>query len=270
MSVTTRMLVLGAVRIFQPVHGYDVRRELVSWHAEEWAQVAPGSIYNALKTLTRDGFLEVVGTDQIGGRPERTTYRLTARGEQELTELLRDTWWTVRMPLDPLAAGVALILFMARDEAISALEARIAQVQGQLAHMEHAIRAIDDVETPAYVRELMRLLGARIGSEVEWARALIPRLRAGEYRLAGDPPPQANQRAKPDSTRLKGRQPAASATAPAKRGAAKRAATTKQAAAVTRPAAATRARARSVAKPTAAAKAPSGSRGHGAKRRPRA
>ncbi len=116
MSATTRMLVLGAVRIFQPVHGYDVRRELVSWHAEEWAQVAPGSIYNALKTLTRDGFLEIVGTDQVGGRPERTTYRLTTRGEQELTELLRDTWWTVRMPLDPLAAGVALILFMPRDE----------------------------------------------------------------------------------------------------------------------------------------------------------
>ena len=68
------MLVLGVVRTFQPVHGYDVRRELVSWHAEEWAQVAPGSIYNALKSLTRDGLLEMVGTDQVGGRPERTTY----------------------------------------------------------------------------------------------------------------------------------------------------------------------------------------------------
>ena len=26
---STRLLVLGAVRIFQPVHGYDVRRELL-------------------------------------------------------------------------------------------------------------------------------------------------------------------------------------------------------------------------------------------------
>jgi DNA-binding PadR family transcriptional regulator len=197
MSATTRMLVLGVVRIFQPIHGYDVRRELVSWHAEEWAQVAPGSIYNALKTLTRDGLLEIVGTDQVGGRPERTTYRLTSRGEQELTELLRDTWWTVRMPLDPLAAGVALVTFMRRDEVIAALEARIAQVQGQLAHMEHAIQAIDDVTTPAHVRELMRLLGARIGSEIEWARALIPRLRAGEYRLAGDAASRARARSRP-------------------------------------------------------------------------
>lgn len=187
MSATTRLLVLGVVRLFQPVHGYDVRRELMSWHVDEWASVAPGSVYNALKSLTRDGVLEVVGTKQVGGRPERTTYRLTARGEQELSEMLRDTWWTVKMPLDPLAAGVALISFMKRDEAIAALEARIAQIQGQLTHGEHAIAAIDDIETPAHVRELMRLLYARLGSEIAWAKALLPRLRAGDYQLAGDP-----------------------------------------------------------------------------------
>jgi hypothetical protein len=33
----TRLLVLGAVRIFQPAHGYLVRRELLSWGVENWA-----------------------------------------------------------------------------------------------------------------------------------------------------------------------------------------------------------------------------------------
>ena len=49
MSVT-RLLVLGAVRIFQPAHGYLVRRELLSWRVEEWANVQPGSIYHALRS----------------------------------------------------------------------------------------------------------------------------------------------------------------------------------------------------------------------------
>jgi len=62
MSSTTRLLVLGVVRIFQPVHGYDVRRELVSWHVEEWAQLAPGSIYSQLKTLAKEGLVEHAGT----------------------------------------------------------------------------------------------------------------------------------------------------------------------------------------------------------------
>lgn len=197
MSQTTRLLVLGVVRIFQPVHGYDVRRELMSWHVNEWASVAPGSIYNMLKSLTKDGVLEVVGTNQVGGRPERTTYRLTPRGEVELSELLRDTWWTVRMPIDPLAAGVSLISFMKREEAIAALEARIATIQGQLEASQIATSQIDDIETPAHVREIMRLLDARVGSEIAWARALLVRLRAGEYRLLGDPKwtPNAKKRA---------------------------------------------------------------------------
>ena len=50
MSSTTRLLVLGVVKLFQPVHGYEVRRELLSWRAQEWASVQPGSIYNALKS----------------------------------------------------------------------------------------------------------------------------------------------------------------------------------------------------------------------------
>ena len=188
MSTTTRLLVLGVVRIFQPVHGYDVRRELVSWHVHEWGSVAPGSIYNQLKSLTKDGLLQIVGTDQVGNRPERTTYRLTTRGEQELGELIRDCWWTVRMPIDPLAAGVALIGFMKRSDAIAALEARIAQIQGQLQASEKAIKAIDGSDNPTHVRELMRLLDARVGAEIAWAKALLPKLRAGEYELAEDPP----------------------------------------------------------------------------------
>ena len=29
------------------MHGYDIRRELETWNAEQWAQVAYGSIYYA-------------------------------------------------------------------------------------------------------------------------------------------------------------------------------------------------------------------------------
>src|SRR5436309_2596469 len=124
MSSSTRLLVLGVVRIFQPVHGYDVRRELLSWHVDNWANVAPGSIYNALKSLTRDHFLEVVGTGQVGGRPERTQYQLTHDGETEFHNLLRETLWQVRPPLDPLMPGLCFLTEMKREELLKALEHR--------------------------------------------------------------------------------------------------------------------------------------------------
>ncbi|WP_232072102.1 PadR family transcriptional regulator [Phytohabitans flavus] len=52
---TTRMMILGLVSWMQPVHGYDVRRELLSWNADKWANVQPGSIYHALRKLTEEG-----------------------------------------------------------------------------------------------------------------------------------------------------------------------------------------------------------------------
>lgn len=221
MSSTTRLLVLGVVRIFQPVHGYEVRRELVTWRAQEWASVKPGSIYNALKTLTRDGYLEVVGTDQVGGRPERTTYRLTTAGEEEFRILLREEWWTVRAPTDPLMAAISFITFVTRDEAIAALEHRTAQIHGMVRHMEFGIDAHDGSDSPYHVREMMRLMNARLLSEVAWAQQFIERLRNGEYSTADDPPWQpaapAKASAKPPSRGRAARPGGARRTAPTAR-----------------------------------------------------
>jgi len=187
MSTTTRMLVLGVVRLFQPVHGYEVRRELVTWRAQEWASVKPGSIYNALKTLTSDGFLEVVSTDQVGGRPERTTYRLTPAGEDEFRVLLREGWWTVRPVIDPLMGAISFLSLIARTEAIAALEERITQIRGHLRHGEFVIAAHDGTESPHHVREMMRLMDARMASEIGWTEQFLARLRAGEYATLGEP-----------------------------------------------------------------------------------
>ena len=62
------MMILGLVKWMQPVHGYDVRRELLSWSADKWANVQPGSIYHALRKLTEEGLLRAVATEQVGAR----------------------------------------------------------------------------------------------------------------------------------------------------------------------------------------------------------
>ena len=62
------MMILGLVQWMQPVHGYDVRRELLSWSADKWANVQPGSIYHALRKLAEEDLLRD-GGDRAGGRP---------------------------------------------------------------------------------------------------------------------------------------------------------------------------------------------------------
>jgi DNA-binding PadR family transcriptional regulator len=179
---------LGAVRIFQPVHGYFVRRELMTWRAEEWASLNPGSVYNALRTLARDGFLEEVGTESSDGRPVRTTYRLTDDGETEFLILLRDALWQLN-PNDPsrLFAGVSFMWALSREEVRAALEHRIAQAEAFDKGLGYTISDIAaNPAKPQHVAEVFRLSAARAQGEARWARALIERLDAGEYRFAGE------------------------------------------------------------------------------------
>jgi len=200
-SSSTRLLVLGVVRIFQPVHGYDVRRELLSWRAEEWANVAPGSIYNALNSLTRDGLIERVGTKAVGGRPERTSYQLTADGEKEFQRLLRETWWRLDDPIDPLAPAIAFMWAMTRDELIAAIRHRLAQIHGRQQADEYAIRDYDDPDSRDQVRLMVGLGAARRAAEIAWAETLLAALERGEYTFADERKPAP---AKADRPRRRG------------------------------------------------------------------
>ena len=43
-ATETRLLLLGGVLLFEPVNGYQPRRELLSWQVEDWAHIGRGSI----------------------------------------------------------------------------------------------------------------------------------------------------------------------------------------------------------------------------------
>lgn len=188
----TRLLVLGAVRVLQPVHGYDVRRELLSWRIEDSANVKPGSVYSALKTLHKDGLIAVDGADVDPGRPERTSYVLTGEGEKEFQVLLRAAWWRVAEPAEPLVPALCLLPFLPREELAAALQARLAQLSASLVEVRHFRAGICDGATgadggvPEHVREILDFRAERLSGEAAWTRALLRRVRAGAYVFAGE------------------------------------------------------------------------------------
>jgi DNA-binding PadR family transcriptional regulator len=190
---STRLLVLGVVRFMQPVHGYDVRRELVSWRVEESANVKAGSIYSALKTLEKDGLIEVTGRMRADGKPERTEYVLTPEGEKEFTVLLREAWWRVKRPAEPLVAALLMMGNMPREELISAVGSRIAQLRSQAEEIRYVHASIKDGDTgadgaiPEHVREMLDFLLSRATGEIEWSRTFIRHLKDGRYTFPGEP-----------------------------------------------------------------------------------
>ena len=84
-STSTRMLLLGAVQLFEPVNGYQIRRELVSWRVDEWAHINPGSIYSGLETLARAGHL--ARHSLVEGNRTVSVYTTTEEGRAEFRQL---------------------------------------------------------------------------------------------------------------------------------------------------------------------------------------
>lgn len=188
MSNITRLVVLGAVRQFQPVHGYFLRRELMTWHVDEWANIQPGSIYNALKSLKQDGYIEESGTEAAGKRPERTVYRMTPLGDVELMRLLRQTLWVVE-PFDtkPVMALTSFMFLLSRAEIIAALKFRIAEIDAKITSNGFDIEDVArSTTTPAYVREIFELSSLRLKAEQQWARDIYDRICEGHYVFAGE------------------------------------------------------------------------------------
>lgn len=188
---TTRLLVLGAVRIFQPAHGYLVRRELASWQVDSWARLNPGSIYNALRTLTNEGLLEQSTEPAPGGSPgvsARRSYRLTPEGETEFHRLTRDALWQLH-PYEPdwLLAGLSFWWALSREEVIDALAARRSQIEARIKGLAYAttdIRA--DNSTPDHVVEHFFVHEHQLKGELTWLDEVEARVRAGEYAFAGE------------------------------------------------------------------------------------
>lgn len=135
------MMILGLVAWRQPVHGYDVRRELLSWRADEWANIHPGSIYHALKRLTAEGLLREVATEKVGARPARTTYEITPKGADEFESLLRKHWWIGESRVDPFQAALAFLPALPPAEAVAALRARADALRNSVTFFRSAIEA---------------------------------------------------------------------------------------------------------------------------------
>ncbi|MFD0972099.1 PadR family transcriptional regulator [Plantactinospora endophytica] len=183
----TRMMILGLVRWMQPVHGYDVRRELLSWSADKWANVQPGSIYHALRKLTEEGLLREVATEQVGARPARVTYGITSKGEDEFQGLLRGHWWNLGEVVDPFFAAFSFLPALPRDEASAALRNRARLLRAVNDSLRAAMESgwMKD-DKPVHVGWMWQLSIARAEGEIGWCERIADLIDAGVPYLPED------------------------------------------------------------------------------------
>lgn len=183
---TTRLLVLGGVRRFGRAHGYEVRRELMSWGSDEWAHMNPGSIYHALKQLAKEGLLRAHEVEESEAGPPHTDYEITDAGRAEFMRLLRCAIAAVdvRHP-EMLTAGIGFLTELTRAEAIGLLRERL---DGLAEWRASVAPHLAERHPSDHLRELLGWWVHSAESATAWTRGLIDRLEAGAYVMAGEAP----------------------------------------------------------------------------------
>ncbi|ONM50133.1 PadR family transcriptional regulator [Nocardia donostiensis] len=181
---SVRLLVLGVMRTRQPIHGYAVRQELLSWRADTWTNVKPGSIYHALKQLTQEGKLRALGTEGSTQGPGRTLFELTETGEAEFRTLMDEA--LVSIDMEEFGAALAFMDALPREHVIEKL--REQQTRTRAVHDE-LLAMIGDFPgryDPPHATDLLELWSSVFANFADWTSGVLGRLEAGEYRMADD------------------------------------------------------------------------------------
>lgn len=185
-ALGTTITVLGAVALFEPVNGYQVRRELSSWELDQWAQIKPGSIYSMLTTLTREGY--VVRHDlSDDGRPV-AVYTTTEAGRDRLRQLLAQGLVEVD-PLSPLSFHISLLLagLLPRTEVARCLTQRIANLWTADADLKAKLAVLGTgAASPPHVTDVVQLSHDLVRAEAAWLERYLARIEAGEFDFAGE------------------------------------------------------------------------------------
>lgn len=173
-------LVVLAGLVPKPLHPYELARTLREWNKDEDIGFRWGSFYTVIANLAKHGFIEPVGNERVGARPERTVYQLTPAGRAELLD------WVGELLSEPggerprFVAGLSLISVLPPAEAVEFLRMR----RLQLGRAQVQQRG----ELEAYAKTVARLFLiedefklAQLESEIAWVDGLIDEIVSGSF-----------------------------------------------------------------------------------------
>jgi len=162
-----------------PKHPYEMRQHMHQRGTERAIPTKAASVYDTVERLTRAGFIEPVLVNREGRRPERTIYRLTAAGVDELESWLRQL---IEEPSHEYPRFGAALMFVGalrhKEEAIKALETRAAAFDEEIENVDSMLRGL-----PPFLPRLFAIedeyTQAMRRAELEWIRRTIAELREG-------------------------------------------------------------------------------------------
>ncbi len=175
-----RILILGILNATQSSHGYEIRQELESWNAANWANIAYGSIYFALNKMAQEGLVQAQA-DEDNSQPGRIVYTITPAGKNEFFKLLRQQWWQVKPLIDPFQVALTFMTELPREELIAALNYRHDYLKALIKSFEQmAPLRVQEQKAPRHIIENITLSIEHMKTEMNWIKSTLQKVEQGD------------------------------------------------------------------------------------------
>jgi DNA-binding PadR family transcriptional regulator len=129
-------LAVLALLFERTMHPYEMATTLKQRHKQDSIKLRYGSLYTVIELLLARGFIRAKATSREGKRPERTVYKLTDAGREELLDWMRDLLRDPVKEYPQFEAGLCLLPVLPPDQALALLRARATRLAGDVAQLE--------------------------------------------------------------------------------------------------------------------------------------
>jgi DNA-binding PadR family transcriptional regulator len=163
----------------KPMHPYELQRLIRERKKADFLELKRGSLYHNIERLQAAGLIAAVGTSREGRRPERTVYRLTAPGMEELLAWLRELLANPGLDSIPFVAALSFMGHLGHKDVLVQLKHRLGQLEAEITQLDSALAEL----TPHLGRLLVlesEYLRAMRRAELEWVRSLIDDIQRRE------------------------------------------------------------------------------------------
>lgn len=173
-------LAILSVIIERPMHRYEIASKLRERGKDQDMDIKWGSLYTVVQNMVKAGFLEPVGSEREGSRPERVIYRITDAGRTEMSDWTRELIATPVLGRDAFTAGLSVIGALSPDEVIELLATRIAALEAIIAGVRRELDGLAGTLPRLFVIETEYGL-AMLEAEAAWARSWRAELVDGTF-----------------------------------------------------------------------------------------
>ncbi|GGJ36962.1 PadR family transcriptional regulator [Deinococcus roseus] len=165
----------------QPMHPYELSRTLKQHQDDRSIKFNPGSLYMVVEQLHKAGFVQELGTDRAGNRPERTTYQISDSGRTELYSWLKEIIETPQPEYPQFMTALALIAALPPAEVLDLLGKRLIHLQEQHQQtVQYRTQTLQSGVHPLFlIEEDYRLV--LLEAEIQFVRQFIPQVREWQH-----------------------------------------------------------------------------------------